>query len=238
MWIVHRGLLLRLPWRTWICNSEGQVWTWHICLGHRGPGSIRYSRGLESNAEGNTWQPIPIFVPGESHGQRSLAGHDPCSLRQSDTTEVTEHAHRRKYGALEGHGNLPQYSRLENPLDREAWQPIAHRVAKSQTQQKQPCMFRPRTFSSLWQLCPSGDHVWMLGGCLDHGDPGNAGYAGAPVAIVTGDMVLLGFFLACGCSAQWGLCMKLLVSRGPWWHQVCRDMDCLSRWNYGPISLF
>ena len=32
-----------------------------------------------------------------------------------------------------GHGNLLQYSCLENPMDREAWQATAHRVAKSQT---------------------------------------------------------------------------------------------------------
>ena len=32
-----------------------------------------------------------------------------------------------------GHGNAIQYSGLENPLDRGAWQAIVHRVAKSQT---------------------------------------------------------------------------------------------------------
>ena len=35
---------------------------------------------------------------------------------------------------------------------------------------------------------------------MDHGDPGNASYAGVLVA-VTGDMVLLGLYLACGSSA-------------------------------------
>jgi len=30
----------------------------------------------------------------------------------------------------EGHGNLLQYSCLENPMDREAWQATVHRVAK------------------------------------------------------------------------------------------------------------
>ena len=33
----------------------------------------------------------------------------------------------------EGPGNLLQYSCLENPLIRGAWQAIVHRVAKSQT---------------------------------------------------------------------------------------------------------
>ena len=33
----------------------------------------------------------------------------------------------------EGHGNLFQYSCLENPMDRGAWQAIVHRVAKNRT---------------------------------------------------------------------------------------------------------
>ena len=39
------------------------------------------------------WQPIPGFLPGESHGQRSLAGYSPWGCKELDTTEVTEHAH-------------------------------------------------------------------------------------------------------------------------------------------------
>ena len=38
------------------------------------------------------WQPTPAFLPGESHGQRSLVGYSPRSCKESDTTEVTEHA--------------------------------------------------------------------------------------------------------------------------------------------------
>ena len=34
----------------------------------------------------------------------------------------------------EGNGNPLQHSYLENPMDREAWWVIAHRVTKSQTQ--------------------------------------------------------------------------------------------------------
>ena len=33
------------------------------------------------------WQPIPVFLPGQSHGQRSLVGYCPRGLRESDTTE-------------------------------------------------------------------------------------------------------------------------------------------------------
>ena len=36
-----------------------------------------------------------------------------------------------------GHGNPLQYSCLENPIDREAWWAVVHRVAKSRTCLKQ-----------------------------------------------------------------------------------------------------
>ena len=37
------------------------------------------------------WQLTPVFLPGESHGQRSLVGNSPWGLMESDTAEVTEH---------------------------------------------------------------------------------------------------------------------------------------------------
>ena len=36
-----------------------------------------------------------------------------------------------------GNGNLLQYSCLENPMDRGAWQAIVHGITKSRTQLKQ-----------------------------------------------------------------------------------------------------
>ena len=35
------------------------------------------------------WRSIPVFFPGESHGQRSLAGYSLEGLRESDMTEAT-----------------------------------------------------------------------------------------------------------------------------------------------------
>ena len=35
------------------------------------------------------WQPIPVFLPGESHGQRSLVGYSPWDRKESDTSEAT-----------------------------------------------------------------------------------------------------------------------------------------------------
>ena len=32
-----------------------------------------------------------VFLPGECHGQRSLAGYSPWHCKESDTTEATKH---------------------------------------------------------------------------------------------------------------------------------------------------
>ena len=36
---------------------------------------------------GREWQPNPVFLPGEFHGQRSLVGYSPWGCKESDTTE-------------------------------------------------------------------------------------------------------------------------------------------------------
>ena len=33
------------------------------------------------------WQPTPVFLPGESHGRRGLAGYSPWGRKESDMTE-------------------------------------------------------------------------------------------------------------------------------------------------------
>jgi len=35
------------------------------------------------------WQPTPIFLSGEPHGQRSLVGYSPWDHKESDMTEAT-----------------------------------------------------------------------------------------------------------------------------------------------------
>ena len=32
------------------------------------------------------WQPTPVFLPGESYGQRTLEGHSPWGYKELDTT--------------------------------------------------------------------------------------------------------------------------------------------------------
>ena len=33
------------------------------------------------------WQPTPVLLPGQSHGQRSLVGYSPWGRKESDMTE-------------------------------------------------------------------------------------------------------------------------------------------------------
>ena len=50
---------------------------------------------------------MPVLLPGESHGQRSLAGYSPWGHKESDTTEATEHTacpNKRKMEASQGCG--------------------------------------------------------------------------------------------------------------------------------------
>ena len=46
------------------------------------------SLGWEDPLE-EAWKPTPVFLPGESHGQRSLAGYSPWGHKELDTAEAT-----------------------------------------------------------------------------------------------------------------------------------------------------
>ena len=44
-------------------------------------------QSLDGGSWRREWQPAPVFLPGESQGQRSLAGYSPWGHKESDTTE-------------------------------------------------------------------------------------------------------------------------------------------------------
>ena len=49
---------------------------------------------VEKTPCGKKWQPSPVFLPGESHGQRSLVGYSPWGLKELDTMEwLSTHTH-------------------------------------------------------------------------------------------------------------------------------------------------
>ena len=54
-----------------------------------------------------------VLLPGESHGQRSLAGYHPWGHRELDVTEAL-HNNNIKYSAGMAPGRLPWCSRRED----------------------------------------------------------------------------------------------------------------------------
>ena len=64
------------------------------------------------------WHPTLVFLPGKSHGRRSLVGCRPWGREESDTTERLDF-HFSLSCIGEGNGNPLQCSCLENPRDGE-----------------------------------------------------------------------------------------------------------------------
>ena len=68
-----------------VCNREKYNHDFEISL--NGIYSIKWRR---------KWKPTPVFLPGKSHRQRSLADYHPWGCKELDTTETTWHLHSIK----------------------------------------------------------------------------------------------------------------------------------------------
>ena len=63
------------------------------------------------------WQPTPVFLPGEFHGQRSLAGYSPGGCKELDTTEQLSPAHSKDISNLQNvRLNLDAYTFFINKI--------------------------------------------------------------------------------------------------------------------------
>ena len=82
-----------------------------------------------------TWPPTLVFLPGQSHRQRSLVGCSQWDHKESDTIERL-HFPFSLSCIGEGNGNPLQCSCLENPRDRGAWWAAVYGVAQSRTRLK------------------------------------------------------------------------------------------------------
>ena len=58
------------------------------------------------NPPAREWQPTPVFLPGEFHGQKSLAGYSPWNHKESDTTEWLTLSFRGKQQVPTASANL------------------------------------------------------------------------------------------------------------------------------------
>ena len=81
------------------------------------------------------WHPTPVFLPGKSHGWRSLVGCSPGVAKS--WTQLSDFTFTFLLSCIgEGNGNPLQCSCLENPRDGEAWWAAVYGVAQSQTRLK------------------------------------------------------------------------------------------------------
>jgi len=75
------GALVKNP----LANAEDTDYTGSI------PGLGRFPWGRK-------WQPTPVFLPGKSHGQRSMVDYSPWGCKESDMTDHTHtHTHTHTY---------------------------------------------------------------------------------------------------------------------------------------------
>ena len=78
------------PPRSWenpkLCKESVSRKTFSFSESEKCPKDPAYLRNREKR-DVRKWQPSPVFLPGESHGWRSLAGYSPLGSKESDMTE-------------------------------------------------------------------------------------------------------------------------------------------------------
>ena len=98
--LANRSGLGSMP-TLWVGSALPITWSSQVALVVKNPpANAGDTRDMGSIAESETfpwrrtWQPTPVFLPGGSHGQRSLEGYSPWGCKESDMTEaLSMHIH-------------------------------------------------------------------------------------------------------------------------------------------------
>ena len=69
------------------CSGLPQWLSGRIHLQCRRQKRHRFNLWVRKTPWRRAWQPTPVFLPGESHKQRSLVGYSPWSCKESDMTK-------------------------------------------------------------------------------------------------------------------------------------------------------
>ena len=77
--------------KDWNRNSDHSGCLWYFFFQFHNSSenlmSLQYFLGPGNVFGWNSWQPTPVFLPGKSHGRRSLVGCSPWGCTESGTTE-------------------------------------------------------------------------------------------------------------------------------------------------------
>ena len=98
---IRRQIFSERLWQCW-CIANSNSWLllglpqwlsrWRIHLQCRRHRRLGFDPWVRKTPWRRKWRPIPVFLPGKSQGQGSLAGYSPWGRKESDMTEATEHA--------------------------------------------------------------------------------------------------------------------------------------------------
>ena len=86
---LHGTPMLAILQDIWSLGNPGASGKDHACQCRRHK-RHRFNPWVGKIPWRRAWQPTPVFSPGESHGQRSLAGYSSWGHKESDTTKVSQ----------------------------------------------------------------------------------------------------------------------------------------------------
>ena len=83
MWKPTLYTIFRLPWASQVVLVANSLTV------NAGDIRLRFDPWAGKISWRRAWQPTPVFLPGESHGQKSLRGYSPWGHKELETIEVT-----------------------------------------------------------------------------------------------------------------------------------------------------
>ena len=119
------------------------------------------------------WQPTPVLLPGESHGQRSLEGYGPQGRKESDMPEATEHActhvwHWRPFTTSPSITFLAQLLQALPQTLHATWFRVFTPTRTPAPSHLLPSNFHSRSPSPMQHFCPSNvisTRFWLHSSC-------------------------------------------------------------------------
>ena len=118
-WFPNQGLNAHLLWKYWSLLPLDHQWQWAFPVAQQIACQCRngeFNLWVRKIHWRRKWQPTPVFLPGESHGQRILVGYSPwgCRVRYDwicthTQTETVWHWSRHRHKPMEQESKSPKY---------------------------------------------------------------------------------------------------------------------------------
>ena len=100
------------------------------------------------------WQPTPVFLPGESHGRRSLVGYSPRGLKELNMTERLHFTHSHFKPPLPCFSSFPRDTRSSFLLPLGSPLKTSHLQIEGWSDSPTAIQLRQGQFTCLIQGCP------------------------------------------------------------------------------------